>query len=82
MISEVPHLSQDFCELLGAGSIISFPSSRFYLDGFRSKWGGFSMEVGRGYDASGAPFRTKWGTRKWGAPVAKQIRAFLAAMVL
>ena len=38
-----------------ASSIISFPSSRFCLGGFRSKWGAITTQLGHGFDA-------KWGT--------------------
>jgi hypothetical protein len=56
---------------------------------FRRKWGAVSTEVGHRSDASGAQLRCTRGTvpkevghPNSGCPVAKQIRAFLAAMVL
>jgi len=46
-------------------SIISFPSSRFCVDAFRSQWGTIAL-------GSGALFQNMWGTIpvKWGNRIA------------
>ena len=84
MISEVPHFSQETCGCDGSGqhhfvSIISFLAEPDSIEAgrrFDGKWGGITTKVGRSFDSSGAPFRTKWGTRISGRPVADKIRAF------
>jgi hypothetical protein len=90
MISEVPHLSQDFC-VMGTDdqhhfvSIISFPHEFVPIEVGRDfDRGGarFRREVGQGSDGSGAGFRLEVGQPRIGLPRRKQVRAFLRAMAL
>jgi hypothetical protein len=57
MISEVPHLSQEFCNFLGDSGIISSPSSRLLQGGRSARCGQNSAEAGRDSATSGAGFR-------------------------